>query len=94
MNTIVSAAIALALITVSEPAQAFTCKVARSCAQAVEEWCSGYYQADRDDDGIPCENVCRSLAQVAKLKKQIEACADAIDDAAMDGDSAGNVPQK
>ncbi|MDF2809907.1 MAG: calcium-binding protein [Microvirga sp.] len=94
MNTIVSAAIALALIIVSGPAHAFTCKAAKSCAEAVEEWCGGYYGADRDDDGIPCENVCRSLAQVAKLKKQIEACADAMENAAMDEDSAGNAPQK
>lgn len=77
MRAIVAAIVILVLVVVPGTAQAFTCKAAKSCAEAVEEWCNGYRAADRDDDGIPCENVCRSLAQVAKLMKQIEACADA-----------------
>jgi len=34
-------------------------------------WCGGYSRADNDDDGIPCENVCRTLKQVEAIKKQI-----------------------
>lgn len=34
-------------------------------------WCNGYARADRDNDGIPCENVCRSKAQVQAIQKQI-----------------------
>lgn len=90
MNAIVSAIVALALV-LPEAAHAFTCKAAKSCAEAVEEWCGGYYGADRDDDGIPCENVCRSLAQVAKIKKQTEAC---TDDVGTDDDRRDKGPQE
>lgn len=51
-------------------AQSWTCKRARSCEEAVERWCGGYRAADRDRDGIPCENVCHSLAQVEQAKKR------------------------
>ncbi|HWW46523.1 MAG TPA: hypothetical protein VNZ94_01635 [Xanthobacteraceae bacterium] len=35
-------------------------------------WCGGYSRADADDDGIPCENVCRTLEQVERIKKEID----------------------
>lgn len=52
-------------------AQRRSCKAVSSCREAVEMWCGGYAGADRDDDGIPCENVCTSKAQVDKIKKEI-----------------------
>lgn len=48
-----------------------SCKAMRSCREAVQAWCNGYKGADRDDDGIPCENVCKSKAQVDKIKVEI-----------------------
>jgi hypothetical protein len=48
-----------------------TCKAVGSCREAVVLWCGGYRRADADDDGIPCENVCRSRAQVEAIKKEI-----------------------
>jgi|HigsolmetaAR202D_1030399.scaffolds.fasta_scaffold06105_10 Excalibur calcium-binding domain. len=48
-----------------------SCKQVRSCEDAVRLWCNGYSAADRDGDGIPCENVCKSEAQVEKAKKKI-----------------------
>jgi len=52
-------------------AQRQSCKAASSCQEAVEMWCGGYRRADADDDGIPCENVCRSKSQVDAIKQQI-----------------------
>lgn len=48
-----------------------TCKAASTCREAVEMWCGGYKRADADSDGIPCENVCRSLNQVEAIKEEI-----------------------
>ena len=48
-----------------------SCKAASTCREAVEMWCGGYRRADADGDGIPCENVCRSLNQVEAIKKDI-----------------------
>ncbi|MFC0282546.1 excalibur calcium-binding domain-containing protein [Camelimonas abortus] len=53
------------------PAMARGCKSMSSCKEAVQEWCAGYHQADRDGDGIPCENVCKSRKQVEAIQKQI-----------------------
>ena len=39
------------------------CKAVSTCRDAVEMWCSGYAGTDRDKDGIPCENVCKSRGQ-------------------------------
>lgn len=50
---------------------ATSCKAVKSCREAVILWCNGYSRADADGDGIPCENVCRSLAQIEPLKKKI-----------------------
>jgi hypothetical protein len=49
-----------------------TCQTVSSCREAVELWCGGYRRADGDGDGIPCENVCRSLSQVEAIKKEID----------------------
>ncbi len=52
-------------------AQRRSCSAASTCEEAVEMWCGGYSGADRDNDGIPCESVCRSRAQVDAIKKRI-----------------------
>ncbi len=53
-------------------AEAASCKSYKNCRQAVKNWCAGNHPgADRDKDGIPCENVCRSKAQVDKIRKEI-----------------------
>ena len=54
-----------------EPVAGWSCKQASSCAEAVRAWCGGYRRADGDSDGIPCENVCRSRAEVNHIRKQI-----------------------
>lgn len=48
-----------------------SCKTVTSCREAVVLWCGGYSKADADKDGIPCENVCRSLQQVEAIKQEI-----------------------
>lgn len=48
-----------------------TCGDARNCREAVIMWCNGYRRADGDNDGIPCERVCRSRAQVNEIRAQI-----------------------
>lgn len=48
---------------------ATSCKSATTCQEAVILWCGGYSRADGDGDGIPCENVCKTLEQVKALKK-------------------------
>lgn len=45
-----------------------TCKQVSSCEEAVEIWCNGYRRADADNDGIPCENVCRTVEQVDEIR--------------------------
>lgn len=72
--------IAMMAIILPGSALAQSCKAAKSCAEAVQMWCEGYDAADRDDDGIPCENVCKSKKQVDALMKKIEACADQAGD--------------
>lgn len=52
-------------------AAARSCKAVSSCEEAVALWCGGYSRADADKDGIPCENVCSSKAQVDDIKAQI-----------------------
>ncbi|KQT62278.1 hypothetical protein ASG54_18430 [Aureimonas sp. Leaf460] len=52
-------------------AQRRSCKTASTCEEAVQMWCDGYAGADRDNDGIPCETVCRSKAQVDEIRARI-----------------------
>lgn len=64
-------AVVSAIIMMSAAAHAASCKQARNCDEAVEMWCNGYARADGDNDGIPCESVCRSRAQVEAAKKRV-----------------------
>lgn len=48
-----------------------TCKDVSSCREAVELWCGGYRRADRDKDGVPCENVCPSKDLVDQIRTEI-----------------------
>lgn len=48
-----------------------TCKQVSSCREAVILWCGGYSRADGDNDGIPCENVCRTRAEVDRIREEI-----------------------
>jgi endonuclease YncB( thermonuclease family) len=48
-----------------------SCKAVSTCEEAVKVWCDGYARADADDDGIPCENVCRTKAQVDAIKPKV-----------------------
>ncbi len=70
-------AVVVALMFAAVPSHAATCKNYRTCAEAVKEWCAGRHKrADRDRDGIPCENVCRSVKQVkAEIKRAGITCA-------------------
>lgn len=62
----------IALQLVATTAEAARCKDYRNCRQAVKNWCAGNHpRADGDKDGIPCENVCRSKAQVDKIRAEI-----------------------
>ena len=48
-----------------------SCKQASSCAEAVLMWCNGYFRADADHDGVPCENVCHSRGEVEAIEAEI-----------------------
>ncbi|OCW57485.1 excalibur calcium-binding domain-containing protein [Hoeflea olei] len=48
-----------------------SCKQMTNCRDAVILWCNGYHRADGDNDGIPCENVCRSLREVNEIRAEI-----------------------
>ncbi|MDH4414545.1 MAG: excalibur calcium-binding domain-containing protein [Rhizobium sp.] len=48
-----------------------TCQQVSSCEEAVILWCNGYRRADRDNDGIPCENVCSTREQVNEIRRII-----------------------
>lgn len=69
LRLLISMATVTAILT--SPTQAQSCKAASSCKEAVEMWCNGYSGADRDNDGIPCENICRTKAQVDRIKAEI-----------------------
>ncbi|MDI6028664.1 excalibur calcium-binding domain-containing protein [Corticibacterium sp. UT-5YL-CI-8] len=49
-----------------------TCKQVSSCREAVQLWCGGYRRADADNDGIPCENICRNKAEVDAIREEID----------------------
>lgn len=68
-SLVVATALYMASTTVALAAR---CADYSTCREAVIAWCSGEHpRADGDGDGIPCENVCRSYAQVQKIKKEI-----------------------
>lgn len=54
-----------------EEAAGRNCKSVSTCQEAVELWCGGYSRADGDHDGIPCETVCSSKAEVDEIKASI-----------------------
>lgn len=59
-------------MTFSVCAYAARCSDYATCRQAVIAWCNGAHpRADGDNDGIPCENVCKSKEQVDAIKKEI-----------------------
>jgi endonuclease YncB( thermonuclease family) len=64
-----SAGVAPASESSEATTSATSCKSAHTCRDAVILWCSGYSRADNDGDGIPCENVCKTMEQVETLKK-------------------------
>lgn len=63
---------ALMILVLGAEAHAATCKSYRSCREAITAWCAGQHpRADGDNDGIPCENVCRSRADVVAIMAEI-----------------------
>lgn len=62
----------LALAASVESVAAASCKSYATCREAVTAWCAGQHNgADRDGDGIPCENVCRSRADVVAIMAEL-----------------------
>lgn len=62
------------IISLSLTAEAYakSCKKYRSCAEVIADFPNGNFgRKDRDGDGIPCENVCKSRKQVEDLLKKI-----------------------
>lgn len=63
---------ALVLTGFTLEARAASCKSYSTCREAVIAWCAGQHpRADGDNDGIPCENVCRSRADVVAIMAEI-----------------------
>jgi len=63
---------ALVLAGFTLEARAASCKSYSTCREAVIAWCAGQHpRADGDNDGIPCENVCRSRADVVAIMAEI-----------------------
>lgn len=63
---------AMMILALGAEAHAASCKSYRSCREAVIAWCAGQHpRADGDNDGIPCENVCRSRADVVAIMAEI-----------------------
>ena len=59
-------------LSLSNVAYAAKCTDYSTCRQAVIAWCNDEHpRADGDGDGIPCENVCNSRAQVEAIKREI-----------------------
>ncbi|MCB8839986.1 hypothetical protein [Aurantimonas sp. VKM B-3413] len=64
-------AILLAAATANEGLAA-SCKSYSNCREAVIAWCAGRHpRADGDNDGIPCENVCGSRAEIVAIMQEI-----------------------
>ena len=69
MKIIISIIIVIIFTAQSHAAR---CSDFANCRQAVVAWCTGKHnRADGDNDGIPCENVCKSRAQVKKIISEI-----------------------
>jgi hypothetical protein len=53
------------LFSLTSEVYAKSCKKYRSCAEVIADYPDGRFGSkDRDHDGIPCENVCKSRKQV------------------------------
>lgn len=64
--------VTVALTAAASEAPAARCTDYTTCRQAVIAWCAGNHPgADRDKDGIPCENVCGSRADVLAITAEI-----------------------
>jgi hypothetical protein len=64
--------LATAMTAAAGEAQAARCTDYTSCRQAVVAWCAGDHpRADGDDDGIPCENLCSTRAEVVAIMAEI-----------------------
>lgn len=62
----------LAALAASTESLAASCKSYSNCREAVIAWCAGSHpRADGDNDGIPCENVCSSRAEVVAIMAEI-----------------------
>ncbi len=60
------------LISAPGISTAKSCKAYRSCAEVIADYPDGKFgRKDGDQDGIPCENVCRSKKQVRELLKKV-----------------------
>lgn len=58
--------------SLSDASAAKLCKEYRSCAEVISDFPNGNFgRKDRDKDGIPCENVCRSKQQVQQLLRNL-----------------------
>ena len=71
MNRLVIAFLTM-LLAFPSFATAKSCKSYRSCTEVISDYPNGKFGVrDRDKDGIPCENVCRSKKQVQDLLNAI-----------------------
>ncbi len=65
-------AAALSVLCLTSETLAASCKSYSNCREAVVAWCAGTHpRADGDNDGIPCENICRSRAEVVAIMAEI-----------------------
>ncbi|RLQ88300.1 excalibur calcium-binding domain-containing protein [Notoacmeibacter ruber] len=74
MKALVHAVILATSLSVVSIDMAFAARCAdySNCREAVIAWCAGMHpRADGDNDGIPCENVCKSRVQVVAIMAEI-----------------------
>jgi len=58
----------LLLTCFSAASEEKSCKEYQSCEAVISDYPNGSFgKKDRDEDGIPCENVCMSIEQVNEL---------------------------
>lgn len=60
--------LAFLLLTFPATAGAKTCKEFRSCEEAKRAFSAGDKTLDRDNDGIPCENLCKDPTSKGNAK--------------------------
>jgi len=75
MERLVAIALIISFILPAQSAQAIKCSDFHSCSAAVKAWCSGLSpHADRNRNGIPCENRCRSVQQTKHEIRKLGSC--------------------